>query len=68
MKIKKILMLSAFWMTIAVNGQTAFEKLETNKDISTVVVSQKMFQMLSKIDSKMQKLKSLWKLLISSKE
>ena len=52
MKIKKILMLSAFWVTIAVNGQTAFEKLETNKDISTVVVSQKMFQMLSKIDSK----------------
>lgn len=45
-------MLSAFWVTIAINGQTAFEKLETNKDISTVVVSQKMFQMLSKIDSK----------------
>ncbi len=50
MKIK--LLLPALLATLSLYGQNNFEKLEANKDIATTVVSQKMFQMLSKIDSK----------------
>ena len=53
MKIKNIFLASvAFLATLTAIGQTSLDKLEANKDIATVVVSQKMFQMLSKIDSK----------------
>jgi len=52
MKIKSLVILSAAFVSMSVSAQTSFEKLEANKDINTVVVSQKMFQMLSKIDSK----------------
>ena len=52
MKITSLVILSAAFVSMSVSAQTSFEKLEANKDINTVVVSQKMFQMLSKIDSK----------------
>ena len=52
MKIKSLAILSAAFISMSVSAQASFEKLEANKDINTVVVSQKMFQMLSKIDSK----------------
>ena len=52
MKIKSLAILSAAFISMNVSAQASFEKLEANKDINTVVVSQKMFQMLSKIDSK----------------
>jgi len=52
MKIKSLVILSAAFVSMSISAQTSFEKLEANKDINTVVVSQKMFQMLSKIDSK----------------
>ena len=52
MKIKSLAILSAAFVSMSVSAQASFEKLEANKDINTVVVSQKMFQMLSKIDSK----------------
>ena len=52
MKIKKLFVLSIALVSMSVSAQTAFESLEANKNITTVVVSQKMFQMLSKIDSK----------------
>ena len=49
MKIKSLVILSAAFVSMSVSAQASFEKLEANKDINTVVVSQKMFQMLSKI-------------------
>ncbi len=52
MEIKRLLVFSALLTFLNVGAQANFEKLESNKDITTVVVSQKMFQMLSKIDSK----------------
>ncbi|MDO5105287.1 DUF4252 domain-containing protein [Capnocytophaga sp.] len=38
--------------SIMAMGQSVFDKFEENNEVTTVVVSQKMFQMLSKIDSK----------------
>ena len=52
MKIKNLFVLSVALVSMNISAQTAFESLEANKNITTVVVSQKMFQMLSKIDSK----------------
>ena len=52
MKINKLFILPALLVAMSVCGQPAFDRLEANNDITTVVVSQKMFQMLSKIDSK----------------
>ena len=52
MKIKNLFVLSVALVSMKISAQTAFESLEANKNITTVVVSQKMFQMLSKIDSK----------------
>ena len=52
MKIKNLFVLSVALVSMNISAQTTFESLEANKNITTVVVSQKMFQMLSKIDSK----------------
>ena len=52
MKINKLFILPALLVAMSVCGQPAFDRLEANNDITTLVVSQKMFQMLSKIDSK----------------
>ena len=52
MKINKLFILPALLVAMRVCGQPAFDRLEANNDITTLVVSQKMFQMLSKIDSK----------------
>ena len=51
MKIK-LLLLPALLVSMSLFGQNSFEKLEANKEIASTIVSQKMFQMLSKIDSK----------------
>ncbi|MDO4728213.1 MAG: DUF4252 domain-containing protein [Bacteroidota bacterium] len=51
MKLKLLLLGIIFSVTNAI-GQSAFDKLEDNDLVTTVVVSQKMFQMLSKIDNK----------------
>ncbi|MDO4229748.1 MAG: DUF4252 domain-containing protein [Capnocytophaga sp.] len=52
MKTKLILLAGIALFSSKMMGQTAFDKFENNDQITTVVVSQKMFQMLSKIDSK----------------
>ncbi len=52
MKIKLLLLLSAVCFSVEINAQSLLQKFEKNKDITTVVVSQKMFQMLSKIETK----------------
>ncbi|MFK8297936.1 DUF4252 domain-containing protein [Capnocytophaga cynodegmi] len=52
MKTKLILLVNIFLISMSVVGQSAFDKFEENDEVTTVVVSQKMFQMLSKIDSK----------------
>ncbi|MFK8269816.1 DUF4252 domain-containing protein [Capnocytophaga stomatis] len=52
MKTKLILLVNIFLTSMSAVGQSAFDKFEENDKVTTVVVSQKMFQMLSKIDSK----------------
>lgn len=52
MKTKLFLLASFLWICGKSMGQSAFDKFEENDEVTTVVVSQKMFQMLSKIDSK----------------
>lgn len=52
MKTKLILLASVLLFSTKIIAQTAFDKFENNDQVTTVVVSQKMFQMLSKIDSK----------------
>lgn len=52
MKAKLFLLVSFLWICGKSMGQSAFDKFEENDEVTTVVVSQKMFQMLSKIDSK----------------
>ena len=62
MKIKSLVILSAAFISMSVSAQASFEKLEANKDINTVVVSQKMFQMLSKKNLNDLARKNLWEL------
>lgn len=52
MKAKVFFLANIFLISMSVMGQSAFDKFEENNEVTTVVVSQKMFQMLSKIDSK----------------
>ncbi|AEK22711.1 DUF4252 domain-containing protein [Capnocytophaga canimorsus] len=52
MKTKFIFLVSALFGYFSTQAQSVFDKFEDNSEVTTVVVSQKMFQMLSKIDSK----------------
>ena len=52
MKTRLIILISVLLISAKSMGQSAFDKFEENSEVTTVVVSQKMFQMLSKIDSK----------------
>lgn len=51
MKAKFILLASTLLWYFNGQAQSVFDKFEDHNEITTVVVSQKMFQMLSKIDS-----------------
>lgn len=52
MKSRIILLTILLLLSTKVMGQSSFDKFEDNELVTTVVVSQKMFQMLSKIDNK----------------
>ncbi|ATA72151.1 conserved exported hypothetical protein [Capnocytophaga canis] len=51
MKTRFLFLVSFLFCNAALFGQSIFDKYEDNENITTVVISQKMFQMLSKIDS-----------------
>ncbi|MDO5608658.1 MAG: DUF4252 domain-containing protein [Capnocytophaga sp.] len=51
MKAKCILLTLALLAVMQLSAQSVFDKFEDNNEVTTVVVSQKMFEMLSKIDS-----------------